>query len=81
MNLNIQKLIYRIVNIFMNRFTFILIYELFLLFFRVVNQVYFNSSCSNDRLTDIINLSCFHISNDPQSSCMYYLSGEIIRQI
>jgi hypothetical protein len=33
----------------MNRFTLILIYELFLLFFRVVNQVYSNSSCSKDR--------------------------------
>ncbi|CAF3395990.1 unnamed protein product [Rotaria socialis] len=44
------------------------------------NRTYLGDDCEMCRLTDTINVGCFHIGNDSQPPCMCYLSRSKIRQ-
>ncbi|CAF1201178.1 unnamed protein product [Rotaria sordida] len=44
------------------------------------NRTYVGDDCEMCRLTETINVGCFHIGNDLQPSCMCYLSRSKIRQ-
>jgi hypothetical protein len=44
------------------------------------NRTYIGNDCQMCRLTDRINVGCFHIDNDSQLSCTCYLSRSKTRQ-
>jgi len=44
------------------------------------NRTYTGDDCEMCRLTDTINVGCFHISNESQPPCMCYLSRSKTRR-
>lgn len=44
------------------------------------NRTYIGDDCEMCRLTDTINVGCFHFNNESQPPCMCYLSRSKTRQ-